>query len=120
MASLDLSAAFNLVNVELLIKRLRVIGLLRDLVNIIRTWLTDTKFYLKVNGSCSAIYCTDMVTIQGSVLGLVLYPIFVSPLFDLIKITNFAEDIFVVLWNRILCYSIVDLEKELEMIVQWL
>jgi hypothetical protein len=43
MASLDLSAAFDLVNVELLISRLRVIGLPRDVVRLIKIWLTDRK-----------------------------------------------------------------------------
>ena len=120
MASLDLSAAFDLVNVELLIKRLRLIGLPRDLVNLIKTWLTDRKFFVEANGSCSAVYYSDTGTIQGSVLGPVLYAIFVSPLFDLTNITNFADDNFVILWNRILSNLIVDLEKELEMIIKWL
>jgi hypothetical protein len=44
MASLDLSAAFDLVNVELLVVRLRVIGLPSDLINLISTWLTDREF----------------------------------------------------------------------------
>jgi hypothetical protein len=50
MASLDLSAAFDLVNVELLIKRLRIMGLPMDLVKLIRTWLTDRKPYVEISG----------------------------------------------------------------------
>ena len=97
MASLDLSAAFDLVNVELLIKRLRIIGLPGDLISLIEIWLTDREFYVEVDGSCSAIFGSGTGTIQGSVLGPVLYAIFVSPLFDLTEITNFADDNFVVL-----------------------
>ena len=37
MASLDLSMAFDLVNTELLIKRLRVMGFPSDLIKIART-----------------------------------------------------------------------------------
>jgi hypothetical protein len=59
-----------------------------------------------------------MGTIQGSVLGLVLYAIVVSPLFNLTSITNFADDNFIVLWKRILSKLIVNLEKELEMIIK--
>jgi hypothetical protein len=59
-------------------------------------------------------------TFQGSVRGPDLYTIFVSPLFDLTNITNFADDNFDVLWNGLLGKLIVDLEKELEMIIKWL
>ena len=120
MASLDLSAAFDLINVDLLIKRLRLIGLPRDLINLVKTWLKEREFYVQVNGHSSRMFGSDTGTIQGSVLGPVLYAIYVSPLFDLTQITNFADDNFVVLWNRILSSLISNLEKELEMIVKWL
>ncbi len=61
-----------------------------------------------------------MGTVHGSVLGPVLYVMYVSPLFDLAIITNFADDNFVVLWNKVLCNLIVDHEKELEIILKWL
>ena len=120
MASLDLSAAFDLVNVELLLKRLRLIGLPNDLVNLIKVWLSDRKFYVDINGQCSALYDSDTGTVQGSVLGPILYAIFVSPIFDLSNLTNFADDNFIVVWNKQIGNLIVDLEKELEMIVKWL
>jgi hypothetical protein len=44
----------------------------------------------------------------------------VSPLFDLTSITNFADDNFIILWNKFLPSLVVDLEKELEMICKWL
>lgn len=120
MASLDLSAAFDLVDVELLVVRLRLMGLLKDLVNLIREWLSDRKFYLEFDGRCSMVLGSDAGTVQGSVLGPVLYAIFVSPLFDLTNITCFADDNYVVVWNKQIGSLIIDLEKELEMIVKWL
>ncbi len=120
MASLDLSSAFDLVNVELLIKRLRIIGLPNDVVRLIRTWLTDRKYYVKVGEIFSTIHYSSTGTIQGSVLGPVLYAIYVSPLFDLTSITNFADDNFIVMWNGVLASLIDNLEKELEMITKWL
>ena len=120
MASLDLSAAFDLVNIELLVRRLRIMGLPRDLVRLIRVWLENREFYVEVGGYCSPVHRSNTGTIQGSVLGPVLYAIFVSPLFDLTNITNFADNNFVFLWNKLLSNLITDLEKELEMIVKWL
>ena len=50
----------------------------------------------------------------------VLYDLFVSPLFDLTQITNFADDNFYLEWNTDLALLIVNLEKKLEMITKWL
>ena len=50
LASLDLSAAFDIVNVGLLVERLRVVGLPPDIVELIRIWLKERFFYVSVNG----------------------------------------------------------------------
>jgi hypothetical protein len=46
MASLDLSAAFDVVNVPLLLKRLKVMGLPEDLIALIEAWLRGRSFYI--------------------------------------------------------------------------
>ena len=53
MASLDLSSAFDVVDIDLLLKRLRVIGLPSDMVALIGTWLRKGKFYVEANGQTS-------------------------------------------------------------------
>ena len=55
-------------------------------------------FYVQVGDNCSPIYDSDIGTIQGSVLGPILYAIFVSPLFDLTQLTNFVDDNFCIEW----------------------
>jgi hypothetical protein len=77
MVSLDFSDTFDFVNIELLIKRLKLIGIPRDLVNRIRIWLRSRKFYADINGSCSLVYYSGTSTVQGSILGPLLYAIFV-------------------------------------------
>ena len=111
MASLDLSAAFDLVNIELLISWLRVIGLPKDVIRLIRIWLTDRKQYVEVSGISSVMTDVGSGTVQGSILGPFLYAIFVSPLFDLTNITNFADDNFIVRCNSLLQVLIDDMEK---------
>jgi hypothetical protein len=118
MASLDLSAAFDLVNAELLISGLRVVGLPMDVVRLIRIWLTDRKQYVEVSGLSSAMADMGSGTVQGSILGPLLYAIFVSALFDLTNITNFADDNFIVGWNKLLHVLIDDMEKKLEIIIK--
>ena len=120
MASLDLSAAFDVVNVELLIKRLRIIGLPNDVIELIQKWLTGRSFYVSIDGLNSCVYPSDFGTVQGSILGPILYALFVSPLMDLADLTLFADDNFILTWNKCVNQLIVDMERSIEMITKWL
>ena len=120
MASLDLSSAFDIVNTDLLVKRLKILGFPSDLLGLIKNWLTDRCFYVEVNGTQSYLHQSNAGTVQGSILGPILYAIFVSPLFDLTKMTNFADDNFVLRWNKHMEALIEDMEMSLEMIIKWL
>ena len=82
--------------------------------------LTKLTIYVQVDEECSAWFDIDIGMIQGSVLGPVLYALFVSPLFDICQLTNFADDNFCLEWNTDLELLIVNLEKKLEMITKWL
>ena len=66
------------------------------------------------------IHISDVGTVQGSILGPILYAIFVSPLLDLAKLTLFADDNYIVRWNAMLHLLIIDMERSLEMITKWL
>ena len=85
MASLDLSSAFDVVNVGLLLKRIEIIGLPPDVIELISIWLTERFFYVSVGGINSYVHRSGVGTVQGSVLGPILYSLFVSPLLDLEK-----------------------------------
>ena len=72
MASLDLSAAFDVVNIELLKKRLDIVGIPSDVVSLIEVWLTDRLYYVSINGDNSCLTKSETGTIQGSILGPIL------------------------------------------------
>ena len=59
--------AFDMVNTELLIRRVRIMGMPADLINLIREWLTGRTFYVQVGDDCSALFDSDVGTIQGSI-----------------------------------------------------
>ena len=120
MASLDLSSAFDVVNSGFLLKRLEILGLPDDLVTLIREWLTNRYFYVSIDDSNSFVHSSNVGTVQGSILGPILYAIFVSPLFDLAKLTLFADDNYVIRWNKKLTDLIVDMKAEIELIIKWL
>ena len=50
MANLDLSAAFDIVNVKLLLKRLGIIGLPEDLIELIDKLLSTRYYYVSTDG----------------------------------------------------------------------
>ena len=120
MASIDLSAAFDVVNIDLLVKRLEIIGLPEDVVSLIEIWLRNRMFYVEIDDQVSNILNTSHGTIQGSILGPILYAIYVSPLFDLTNISNFADDNFALTWSRSKQTTIDEMEKKLKLITKWL
>ena len=120
MASIDLSAAFDVVNIDLLLKRLKILGLPNDLIELITIWLKNRLFYVDINGETSYLKSTDTGTIQGSRLGPILYAIYVSPLFDLEKMINYADDNFIIRSHVNLDQLIKDMKKSLEAITKWL
>jgi hypothetical protein len=72
MASLDLILAFDLVNIGLLLKRMRNIGLPNDVINLASVWLKQRSFYVSIDGEILVLFDLLMGTVQGSILGPVL------------------------------------------------
>jgi hypothetical protein len=50
LASLDLIAAFDIVNVTFLLKRLQILGLPIDIIDLIEVWLQNSMYYVSVDG----------------------------------------------------------------------
>ena len=120
LASLDLSSAFDLVNTDLLLKRLDVIGLPSDVLDLISVWLKNRSFFVSIDGQNSILHDLLLGTVQGSILGPILYAIFVSPLFDLCELYSFADDNFIPRINKHLPSLVNDMEVSLELITKWL
>ena len=120
MASMDLSAAFDVVNVELLLSRLKIMGLPEDVINLLQSWLTNRICYVEVRNSCSQYYETYAGTVQGSVLGPVLFSLFVSPLLEKEDIISYADDSYVVRGSRSKQTAIQRLQFQIQKVAKWL
>ena len=120
MASLDLSAAFDLVNLDLLLKRLKIMGIPNDLISLLEVWLRNRFFYVEANGRNSEIQENDIGTIQGSILGPILYALFIRPLYDIVKITTFADDNYLVETGKTKDLVLKTLETKLNKTIKWL
>ena len=55
---------------------------------------------MSVDWSESSIRVTWFGIVQGSILGPILYVIFISPLFDIENLTCFADDKFPLVYNK--------------------
>jgi exonuclease III len=120
MATLDLSSAFDVVNVELLLKRLTIMGLPSDMILLISEWLRTRFFYVSLDVGNSSVRHCGVGTVQGSILGPILYALFVSPLFDLAKMTLFADDNYILKSGKQIPELINQLKLTIESIIKWL
>jgi retron-type reverse transcriptase len=92
VASLDLSAAFDVVNVDLLLDRLFIMGIPDDIIELLAAWLKDRAAYVEVSGECSSYFDVTSGTVQGSILGPILFNLFMSPLVCHASTPCYADD----------------------------
>ena len=120
MTSLDLSAAFDVVDHNLLIKRLEQMGLPKKIVNLIKAWLLNRFMYVDVNGHCSVFTEILAGTLQGSCLGPVLFALFISPVYDLVDCFTYADDNYTIETGKKLDETIGKVKLKSEILIQWL
>ena len=77
---LDLSAAFDVVDHDILIQKLQLYGLDKDALDWFKSYLTDRSQQVFIEGSLSKSLSLDAGVPQGSVLGPLLYIIFANDL----------------------------------------
>ena len=120
MISLDLSAAFDVVDHSLLIKRLRTLNLPNKIVNLLEAWLKNRNMYVSVNNSCSIF--TDILagTLQGSCLGPILFALFISPMYEISDCITYADDNYTIESGKDLNDTIGKVKMKAELLIQWL
>jgi exonuclease III len=120
VASLDLSAAFDVVNVNLLIERLNTMGMPGDLVRVLSSWLTDRAAYVEVDGECSEYYLVQEGTVQGSVLGPVLFNLFIRPLLETATSPAYADDSYYYGTSKVKLRALEILQENLKAAIKWI
>jgi hypothetical protein len=85
LVGLDLSAAFDTIEHDILIERLRsVFGVTGSALMWVETYLRDREQYVMAGGQRSAVSQCEHGVPQGSVLGPFLFSVYVSPIADVI------------------------------------
>ena len=121
LSAIDLTAAFDLVNHRLLIKKLNIMGLPYKLVHIIEEWLQDRVFYCEVNGKVSILLEVECGTVQGSILGPILLALFTSPLGDIMQgLISYADDNYLITSSANLECCIQTSQDNTSQMIKWL
>ena len=95
-------------------------GIPEDLITLLEVWLRNRFFYVEANGQCSEIQENDIGTIQGSILGPILYALFIRPIYNIVKITTFADDNYAVETGKTKDLALKQLERKLNIAVKCL
>ena len=119
---MDLSKAFDCVNHGLLIAKLSAYGLNKDALQLIRSYLSNRQQRVKINSSFSDWKEIKIGVPQGSVLGPLLFNVFVNDIFWFVhrtKICNYAGDTTIFASHPDLDTIIKQLEEDSSVIVKW-
>ena len=120
LISLDLSAAFDVVDHSLLLRRLQVMGLPTKIISLLQSWLLNRKMYVDVNGECSIF--TDIIagTLQGSCLGPILFALFLAPVYDLLSCFTYADDNYSIETGSDVNQTVGKVKFKVETLISWL
>ena len=118
---LDLSKAFNCVNHDILLGKLQKYGITGIALDFFRSYLTDQYQFTRINGCDSLWQKITCGVPQGSVLGPLLFIIYMNDLSNVSRfsVSLFADDTCLVLSHKDLKYLEVFCNRELEIIEDW-
>ena len=119
---MDLSKAFDTINHELLIAKLHAYGFTRESLLIILSYLSDRWQHVKIDSSFSSWTKLTQGVPQGSVLGPILFNIYLNDLFFALKdieVCNFADDTIPFVCDLDLNTTLKKLEENSAMALTW-
>jgi hypothetical protein len=115
-----MSATFDVVNVDLLLVRLKKMGLPTDVINLLESWLRDRQCYVEVRNCCSQYFGSDVGTVKGSILGPILFSLFLSPLLEKEDLISYADDNYLIKSNKCKEIALQRLQFQIQKVEKWL
>ena len=120
---LDLKKAFDTVNHEVLLKKLNMYGFNEQSISWFQDYLSNRIQYAKVNGTISDSRITRCGVPQGSILGPLLFIIYINDLSKYITechVNLYADDTALYIESPSYIELILSLRLELETLSQWM
>jgi hypothetical protein len=120
---LDLSKAFDTVNHDILLGKLCKYGIRGVALNWFRSYLSNRKQFVKINNMKSDILNINCGIPQGSILGPLLFLIYVNDMQSISKklyFLLFADDTNVFIDGKDADTIVNHLNEELKLLIQWL
>ena len=118
---MDLPKASDTINHELLIAKLYAYGFSKDALKLIHSYLSDRWQRTKINKSFSSWSTLLKGVPQGSVLGPILFNIYLNDIFYFLhcNICNFADDTTPYVCNKNLKFVLEQLEEQSNIALKW-
>jgi len=118
----DIKKAFDTVSHKILLKKLNCIGIRGFMLNWFRSYLCNRPLIVYVNDSFSKKLLVNIGVPQGSILGPLLFLIYINSLLDLNfkgKLTAFADDLGLVYSSRSILDHLYFINHDLYLLRKW-
>ena len=119
---MDLSKAFDCLNHDLMIAKLNAYGFSRSALNFTLSYLSQRKQKVKINGSFSEWKTTSVGVPQGSVLGPLLFNIYINDMFMFIsnsQICRYADDTTLYVIHQDIKQAFKIIEQDVVILREW-